>query len=363
MAAVVQLMVPPSVPAATALDLDSDGSLAEMMQEVGATLEADALIVAWHERDADQSVVLFADGVDDTSGAAERALPAPEPWLGANDAEPRSGWLATEDGSGGALTASIPTSAGVVTITGRFNRPGGLTRARAREAVGRLLPMVRPFVRLWAARRAMLSRVRGLTAAVNKSDVGILLVNRHGQLLFANAAAEALLAENDGIRRQGRLLSGGRLADTLKLQSAIEHAIEAGNTGGADPRGPVVALTRKARRPLLAAVIAADAPAGQAQESAAIVYLCDPDQDLTPLVEPACKLYGLSPVETRLACLLSKGMSLTDAAAAMRVREQTARSYLKQIFLKTDTRRQAELVWLMLKSSVRTTSTSLGRLV
>ena len=77
---------------------------------------------------------------------------------------------------------------------------------------------------------------------------------------------------------------------------------------------------------------------------------------LTPLVEPACKLYALTPVETRLACLLARGVSLAEAAEAMHVREQTARSYLKQIFLKTETKRQAELVWLMLKSSVRTVS-------
>jgi DNA-binding CsgD family transcriptional regulator len=38
----------------------------------------------------------------------------------------------------------------------------------------------------------------------------------------------------------------------------------------------------------------------------------------------------------------------------MHVTEQTARSYLKQIFVKTETNRQAELVRLMLTSSVRT---------
>lgn len=352
---------PPAANASPAREFDGDGALAEVMHEVSMALEADSLIVSWREHDGDEPVLLFSDGATNDQQALMDTGGSLAP---ANDVAPRSEWtLADDEGVGGKLTASIPTSAGVVTIIGRFNRLGAAARARARQTVAPLLPMVRPFVRLWAARLAVLSRVRGLTAAVNKSDVGILLVDRQGQLLFANAAAEALLAEADGIRRHGRMLSGGRLADTLKLQAAIEHVITARDDGGREARAPVVALTRKARRPLLAAIMAGDDPTGQAEESAAIIHLCDPAQDLTSLVEPACKLYGLSPVETRLACLLAQGVSLADAADTMRVREQTARSYLKQIFLKTETRRQAELVWLMLRSSLRTTSATLTRLI
>jgi DNA-binding CsgD family transcriptional regulator len=51
--------------------------------------------------------------------------------------------------------------------------------------------------------------------------------------------------------------------------------------------------------------------------------------------------------------MLAIGKSLQEAAEAMRIKDQTARSYLKQIFLKTDTKRQAELVRLMLTSHLR----------
>lgn len=336
---------------------DGDDPLAEVMHEVGVALAADSLFVAWHERDADP-VLLYTNGVTLADGVAEQAMEAACLAAEHGDSGAHSEWHSRDECSmGGELTTSIPASGGVVTITGRFDRLGAATRVRARETAGRLLPMVQPFVKLWAARRAVLSRVRGLTAAVNMSDVGILLVNRHGQLLFANDPAEALLATGDGIRRRGRILSGASLTDTLRLQAAIDHVITADEEPGRTGPTPVVALSRKSRRSLLAAVVGTQAQAGQAGqagESAAIVYLCDPDQNLTALVEPACKLYGLSPVETRLACLLSGGISLTDAADAMHVREQTARSYLKQVFLKTETNRQAELVWLLLKSSVRT---------
>ena len=82
---------------------------------------------------------------------------------------------------------------------------------------------------------------------------------------------------------------------------------------------------------------------------------------MTAIVEPVCRLHGLSQSETRLTCALIGGESLGCAAKIIGVREQTARSYLKQIFVKTDTNRQAELVQLMLKSAVRLSSSGVTR--
>src|SRR5690606_12803303 len=49
-------------------------------------------------------------------------------------------------------------------------------------------------------------------------------------------------------------------------------------------------------------------------------------------------------------------LTLSKAAERLDLQEQTARTYLKHIFEKTDTHRQAQLVELMLKSAVRLTS-------
>jgi DNA-binding CsgD family transcriptional regulator len=101
-------------------------------------------------------------------------------------------------------------------------------------------------------------------------------------------------------------------------------------------------------------VVPSDGVEAGSEGAAAAIYLFDPGQDLQLRLEPACRFYGLSPVETRLACCLAEGGSVVEAAERIRVREQTARSYLKQIFIKTATNRQAELVSLLLKSCIRT---------
>lgn len=56
------------------------------------------------------------------------------------------------------------------------------------------------------------------------------------------------------------------------------------------------------------------------------------------------RLYGPTPSQSRLAGLLARGSSLKDAALRLGITEGSARQYLKIIFRKTGTNRQADLV-------------------
>jgi len=58
--------------------------------------------------------------------------------------------------------------------------------------------------------------------------------------------------------------------------------------------------------------------------------------------------FGLTPAEARLAVNLVTGKSLRSAAAKLGISYETARSQLKNIFNKTGTGRQAELVVVIL---------------
>ena len=54
--------------------------------------------------------------------------------------------------------------------------------------------------------------------------------------------------------------------------------------------------------------------------------------------------FGLTPAEARLALHLVAGETLRSAALKLRITYETARTHLKNIFSKTGTCRQAELV-------------------
>lgn len=341
-------------PAAVTIGDDEEGQpIAALAIELSRRLEADAVQVSWHGDD-EAAVILYTDGIAD--GADARAM-TETATIAARERDAAPHWYGIGGDEDMALLAtSIEADGGRVTVTSLFRGVGSSARKHVRDAASRLLPIMKPFFRVWSARRRALAQVRGLKAAVNKSDIGLVLVNRDGRVVFTNAAALAMAEQGQGhgLRLAGGMLAASKLADTWRLQAAIEHVVARHGAAPANDDAHVVALTRPGRRPLVAAVLPGDRTAASGDEVAAIIHIVDPEQDLRRYVEPACKLYDLSPAETRFACLLAEGMSLSDAAVALKVREQTARSYLKQIFLKTDTNRQAELVWLMLKSSVRT---------
>src|SRR5262245_9275421 len=54
--------------------------------------------------------------------------------------------------------------------------------------------------------------------------------------------------------------------------------------------------------------------------------------------------FGLSPAEARLVAHLITGASLRSSAEALGIKYETVRTYLKSVFHKTGTHRQAELV-------------------
>ena len=64
--------------------------------------------------------------------------------------------------------------------------------------------------------------------------------------------------------------------------------------------------------------------------------------------EGALSSLGLTPMESRVAVLLTEGKSLREVAAATGRKETTIRWHLRQIFAKRGIARQAELVRLVL---------------
>lgn len=344
----------PSTPPMRTLDPESYEPLASLAQEISREMGSDGLLVTWHEA-AGEPHHLFASGdcvVHSETGRDIAEIGHSAALISGNGA--RSQWRTlTDNPSTGVLTTSIPAEHGVLTIATLFKRVGRSTRLTAGEAAARMLPLLQPFFRIWLSRLRTVDTVRALTAVIDDSDVGMLLLDRSGQIILGNSVAVALIERGDGIRRRGAVVTGRSMTDTLRLHAAIETAVAPRPAMRARPDHLMVALRRDDAAPLMVAVVANAQVGHDSADCAAILYIVDPEQDLRSLIEPVCAFFRLSPAETRLACLLVGGCSLTEAAAELGVREQTARSYLKQVFLKTETNRQAELVRLLLLSAVR----------
>jgi len=90
------------------------------------------------------------------------------------------------------------------------------------------------------------------------------------------------------------------------------------------------------------------APFSGGAKPCALVIIGDREAGLGSPAKLLQQLYGLTPAEAVLATLLVQGRSLREAADERHVTIETVRSQLRQIFTKTDTSRQADLVRLIL---------------
>lgn len=92
--------------------------------------------------------------------------------------------------------------------------------------------------------------------------------------------------------------------------------------------------------------------AAEHDEAALAVFINDPESTTPAPVGVLQSVYGIAPRKTEFAALLAKGLDLERIAACSGITKETARSRLKSVFAKTGTHQQAELLRLVLQSSI-----------
>ena len=222
------------------------------------------------------------------------------------------------------------------------------------RAARRLAEWVADHIRLWSLLRLGRERGEGLRAGLDLLGVAVCILDSAGKVVDTNRAAQVLLDKGDGLRLVDNMLTAARLDDAARLQTVIAHARSPrADDGARSPRAAVLSLTREGRRPLAVAVMRVEHGAGPG-EHGVVVQVVDPECDLVRPMMPICALYHFTSAEARLVKLIVMGFSLAEASAQLNIQPPTARTYLKQVFAKTGTNRQAALVQLMLTSLIRT---------
>ena len=241
-------------------------------------------------------------------------------------------------------------------ITVFFDTLDAERRAAAEAMYLKRRPFAVGYFRLWQEERLQRQRSDSLRAGLDCVDTAVMLIDMAGMLVFANDAARTLLDAGVGIReRQGRLSAYGR-SDNITLGASIAHVLDSSVRPGLLARLPLFTIGREQQAPLIVSVLPAPHAESEPGEVGALVFVADPDMEITDLAEPVCRVFGLTPVETQLACTLARGRTLQEAAEALRIKDETARSYLKRIFGKTGVNRQSDLIRMILISLVRVSS-------
>ncbi len=252
------------------------------------------------------------------------------------------------DSAAYAFAFRAPDRACFVAAT-RSVRAGDFEHVHVRT-LGLLLPhlgrAMRVHVRLEDAR----VRADDAAEALDHLAFGVVLVDRHARVVQANRAAEAMLAQGDGIATDTSGLRAATAVQTAALRRLVARAADRACIAG---RGGALRLDRPSLgRPLSVLV----APIGAAAEGAAwlpeprpaaIVFVADPEQRHRSSASHLREIYGLTAAEAAVARLIAKGQGAKNAAEALGVAASTLRWHLQRVFEKTGTARQADLVRLV----------------
>jgi len=178
------------------------------------------------------------------------------------------------------------------------------------------------------------SVARHASAALDRFDFGVAVVDAAARLLFANAFAHAAFREQAPFRLIGSTLVA-RAARTPLVEGF--RAAEAGL--------PTTFRIRDREDWLVSTIpLPAESPAAPLATASAMVVFRRAAQTKLPRVEEIIALYGLSPAEADVALGIAAGKSLQMLADERHVKLSTVRWQLLIVLQKLGVRRQADVV-------------------
>jgi DNA-binding CsgD family transcriptional regulator len=195
--------------------------------------------------------------------------------------------------------------------------------------------------------RLEFERARGAAQALGAIGLPGAVLDRGGRVLEVNPHFGALMPAAM-VDRPTRLGLTDPTADRL-LAAAL---LAIGESAGASVRSIPVAARRELPplilhlTPIRGAAHDIFARAASILVVTPIVAKDAPDADIVQ------GLFDLTPAEAKLAALIAAGYRPREAASALGVMEETARSTLKRVMAKTGLHRQADLVGLLRGASV-----------
>lgn len=190
---------------------------------------------------------------------------------------------------------------------------------------------------------------QGWMELLDRNSAAILLLDAQQHVIYANQAAVRLCRNSDGLRLSTAGVIAMRRQDNDHLQRLIAQAMSIHAGQSCDGDGVMLVQRPSGKRSylLLIAPMSKRNSTWAALQPTVSVVITDPELQPAAEHERLRVAFGLTRAEARLAVQLAAGDALQFAAAKLSISYGTARARLAEIFRKTDTHRQGELVKLL----------------
>ena len=214
--------------------------------------------------------------------------------------------------------------------------------------IKRLLPHIRQFIRVRQALVRAEAHGTTVTALLDNPRIGVLHLDRRGQIIEVNDRARSILRLGDGLSDRDGVLGARNPDDQLRLEGLVAAALPVG--GAIAVSGSMLLGRSSGSPPFVVHVKPAVVPQPDygARHVAALALIVEPGSQHR--IDPGlvAKTLGLTPMESRVAAGLAEGRSVDEMAGAMGHTKHAVYWHLQRIYRKLSISRQAELVRLVL---------------
>jgi DNA-binding CsgD family transcriptional regulator len=185
---------------------------------------------------------------------------------------------------------------------------------------------------------------------LDRNPAAVFLLDERRRLVYANQSATALAARGDGISVSAEGIVADYKAANGALQSLISQTLVELQAVPVPAAQGVRVPRTSGKKPycVFACRVSPHHSSLSTHKPAVCVIVTDPHSQRRPAWQSIQAAFGLTPAEARLAAILSTGTDLHLAAEELLITYGTARARLAQIYVKTDTRRQGELIHVLL---------------
>jgi DNA-binding CsgD family transcriptional regulator len=212
----------------------------------------------------------------------------------------------------------------------------------------RLIPHVQRALEIRDRLEAQEVRAGALSSVVEKSHIGVIFLDAKGRIIEATGLAERLLTTEPSIRRASDR--------TLWLKEPAGSQLKEWVFRGLPPKDNSSGYLGVPRSGGLRSINLVLAPIPEvaiswtAADARWLVFVFDPEQRLAPAAALISRELGVSEREAQIAILLSMGHDLSGVATTLDISLHTTRTHLRNMFEKTGSHSQCDLVRRVLLS-------------
>ena len=252
-------------------------------------------------------------------------------------ANAQDGWKVRLDGLG---------SSHIAWLTANPVTPGGWGSDQL-ALLKALVPHIRQFVRV----RQALTHTQALGASMvdllDNRRIGIIHLDRRGQIVEANDRARSLLRHGDAVSDRDGMLRARAPADHALLERLIAAALP---SAGPAVSGSILLHRSALLPPFIMHVkpVGLRQPDYGAQRVAALMLITEPGRPSPIDPNLVAKTLGLTPAESQIAVRLAEGQTVPEIATATGRKTESIRWHLKHIYHKQQLSGQGDLIRLVL---------------